>query len=459
MVENSTGGVGGKADMGRRSQPFSLLRSFSILSFLSLSAVSVCSALVLSWFLETHLLQREGVVMMQLVQSMADAEGAAGYFDKPDDSAVIERFARQIVNTPDGVRANLYDQKGKIVWSSEPLLIDENLENEDVEASLAGNLSVEIGSVEEEKKAEHIHWPPGIDKFVEYYIPVRSGEGSVVGVVELYKTPQALIDMIRDGTRLIWVGALLGGAFVYLVQFWIVRRGAALIRRQQAALIDTEKMAVMGDIAAAVVHGVRNPLAAIRSCSELIRDDPTDGARELSQDIIAEVDLLERSVRDLLVISSLRPDAERNADIASVVDRAVADAARRLKRAGIAIDVELPPSLPPVRGNPELLAKVVSTLIANAHEAMPSGGRITVAAELQGRDLAVSVRDTGTGLSKTASAPEKGEFKPFATGKRTGLGLGLFLAQRLLDRCGGTLALENAATGGATATLRLQCAS
>src|SRR5690242_13833896 len=138
-----------RPEQARRSHPFSLLRSFSILSFLSLSAVSVVSAMVLSWFLETHLLQREGVVMMQLVQSMADAEGAAGYFDQPDGSAVIERFARQIVNTPDGVRANLYDRKGKIVWSSEPLLIDENLENEDVDASLAGNLSVEIGSVDE----------------------------------------------------------------------------------------------------------------------------------------------------------------------------------------------------------------------------------------------------------------------------------------------------------------------
>src|SRR4051794_20943697 len=127
MVEHASQASVSKSESARRAQPFSLLRSFSILSFLSLSAVSVVSALVLSWFLETHLLQREGVVMMQLVQSMADAEGAAGYFDKPDDTAVIERFARQIVNTPDGVRANLYDQKGKIVWSSEPSLIDENL--------------------------------------------------------------------------------------------------------------------------------------------------------------------------------------------------------------------------------------------------------------------------------------------------------------------------------------------
>jgi len=293
---------------GGTSAPFCMVRSFSLVSLVSIGAFSAAAAFLLSWFVEGRFLEREGLVMTQLVQSIADTQGAAAYFAPAGEPVGldgrgrdgIERFVRDVVGTPDTFQARVYDRHKRLLWASEPQVDDENNQRDNLARALAGQLAFERGSIEGDRTVEHTIMPPPVSGYVEYYIPVRDPAGTVAGVVELYKMPQALMQTIHDGTRLIWVGALLGGAFVYLVQLGLVRRAATVIRRQQEDLADTEKMAAIGEIAAAVVHGVRNPLAAIRASSEVIRDGRTDEPQLQADEIIAEADRLERSVRELL---------------------------------------------------------------------------------------------------------------------------------------------------------------
>ena len=114
-------------------------------------------------------------------------------------------------------------------------------------------------------------------RFVELYIPLReTSTGPVIGVVELYRIPFALARAIDAGTVLTWMISLGIGLFLYGVLFWIVRRADRLIRSQQERLIESETLGALGEMASAVAHGIRNPLASIRSCLLYTSPSPRD---------------------------------------------------------------------------------------------------------------------------------------------------------------------------------------
>ena len=123
----------------------------------------------------------------------------------------------------------------------------------------------------------------------------------IVGVVELYKVPADLFETLAEGRRLIWLAAVVAAAFLYAALFWIVLRAQRIIEIQGDRLVESESLAVVGEMGSAVAHGLRNPLAAIRSSAELALESPLpDQARECAQDIVAQVDRLEGWVRQLL---------------------------------------------------------------------------------------------------------------------------------------------------------------
>jgi signal transduction histidine kinase len=436
-----------------RANPFNLSRWFGAVALVSIASISVVSGWLLSAFLTERMLQQETRLTGEVIDSLVDVEQAAGYFaGSVMDTGEYREFVAHIGALPDVLRANLYSRERRVIWSSDPALIGRHFaDNDELEDALAGKVVAHGG---ERAKEEHEDLNPRYRYFFEIYTPVRArAAGEVVGVVELYKTPQALFEAIAAGKRAIWIGAALAGLFLYAALFWLVRHADQTIRAQRERLVQSETFAAVGEMSSAVAHGIRNPLASIRSSAELALDSPPADWRGSANDIVEQVDRLESWVRRLLSYSQPLGDKAEPVQLGTLVQASLAGFERELERRHIRATVDIDAPLPPVKADALMLEHVFSSLIANAMEAVKQDGSIGVAVQRDGeRGLRVSVSDTGPGMTPKEV---QGAFKPFHTTKPKGIGIGLALARRIVQRFGGSIALASTPGIGTTVDVLL----
>jgi signal transduction histidine kinase len=441
--------------------PFNLSRWFAIVGALSITAVAALSAMLLTHFLTERMLRQEGVLTMEFVQSLVVAETSlsdhiAG--KTVENKQDLREALAHVQKLPDMLRANIYNRDQVLIWSTHPEITGRQFgANPELDEALAGKLVVHQDT-EGPQKEEHIDLGDNANFFVEIYVPVRADpKGPVIGVVELYKSPRALAEALRTGNLYVLVGAFAAALFLYLTLFGLARRADAVIRSQQERLVENEILATVGEMGSAVAHGIRNPLAAIRSSAELSLEGSLEMARETARDIIAEADRLEEWVRSLLsyarpVSGSLQP-----IELPSLVSRTVEHFAREMEKRGIRGHYTVAENLPPAKGDPLLFGQVLHSLFANAVEAIESNGTI----EIAGRALAnqsrieLTIRDSGPGMTEEQIGRL---FTPFYTTKPRGLGVGLALAKRIVERFDGRIAIESAPGCGTTVSLLMPAA-
>jgi two-component system sensor histidine kinase HydH len=447
------------------SLPFNLSRWFAIVGLVSITAVGAASALLLSHLLTDSMLQQEGSMTMQFVQSLVSTEKSLPEFltgAQTRNAAELEAALRHIRAVPDTLRANLYNREHVLIWSTDPKLIGRKFgANEELEEALAGQLVVH-GDVEDDEetphKDEHVNLNERDDFFVEVYVPVRDApRGAVIGVVEMYKSPKALGEALRSGRLYIFIGAAAASLFLYLALFGLARRADAVIRAQQERLVESEILAAVGEMGSAVAHGIRNPLAAIRSSAELALDGPPEQARETAQDIIDEADRLEAWIRNLLSYARPLAGAHEAVALPALVDSNMDHFAREMEKRDISGRSTLAPDLPPAKGDAFLLGQVLHSLIANAVEAIEQDGTIEIAGKnVPGQQrVELTIRDSGPGM--TAEQLERA-FTPFYTTKPKGLGVGLALAKRIVERFGGRITIDSAPGRGTAVCLSMPIA-
>jgi len=435
------------------ANPFNLSRWFAAVGLVSIASISVVSGWLLSGFLTERMLQQEARLTQEVIDSVVDVEQAAGYFSgNVAHDGEYKDFVAHIAALPDVLRANLYSRERRMIWSSDAALIGRHFaDNDELEAALAGTVVAHGG---ERVKTEHEALDPRYRYFFEIYTPVRAGPaGEVVGVVELYKTPQALFEAIAAGKDAIWIGAAIAGLFQYATLFWLVRRADNTMRAQRERLVQSETFAAVGEMSSAVAHGIRNPLASIRSSAELALDSPPADWRDSASDIVEQVDRLESWVRRLLSYSQPLGDQAEPIQVGALVQASLAGFERELERRHIRSSLDIDAPLPPVRADALMLEHVFNSLIANAMEAIERDGSIGVAVQRDGeRGLRVSVRDDGPGMT---AKEMQGAFKPFYTSKPKGIGIGLPLARRIVQRFGGSIALASTPGAGTTVDVLL----
>jgi two-component system, NtrC family, sensor histidine kinase HydH len=455
-----------------------LLGQFATLSFIFIALISAALSLAISYYLRKDLLEREWGATADFIRTEAQQNLTASDFADPASATAEARFRRlyqQAVMMPEIVRVKIYDGEGRVIWSDEPRLIGERFSNNpQLAAALAGRRTVNLEGADE--KNENV-FERDQRELVEVYVPiVFQNDSRVLGVVETYKQPGQVFLNIRRGQLTVVSLALAGGALLYLSLFWIVRRAGQRIdvqhqalqqrsreltqandelRSVQVQLVESERMAAIGEVVAAVAHGIRNPLANIRASAQVALLDCTDCAEsslgpKSMGNIIAEVDRLEGRLKELLTF--LRPAERRSqpVDLNEIIQSARDLAASRAAAGRVVVEEDLASSLPPITGDPMLLEQVFVNLIANAIEAMPDGGRIKLVSgseQVNGTaQLFAEVRDTGPGIAPDEVARV---FRLFYTTKAQGTGLGLAIAKKFTEAHGGAIAVETRPGEGA----------
>jgi two-component system, NtrC family, sensor histidine kinase HydH len=443
------------------NKPFNLTRRFALVGLVTIGTLSICAALLLSRFLTDRMLRQEAVLTMEFIQGVIFEGNAARFFDEDrSDAAEVDAAFAYVAKMPDVIRASAHSTGRRVVWSSDRAIVGRRYaDNDELESALRGEMVVNAEDSEGHGhggKAEHASIDRSVGLFVELYLPIRDAAGSIVGAVELYKKPRALQEAIAVGRVAIWIGAVAAGLILYLSLFWLTRRADNLIRAQQARLVENETLAAIGQMGTAVAHGIRNPLASIRSSAELAQEFAAPGTDEPARDIIAEVDRMENWVRDLL--SYARPAAvQPNAvSIGDLVASSVEGFMRETARRGIVVESSVPSGLPAVRADPLLLRQVLESLLSNAVEAMDKGGSIAVRVQGDPAGIRLTVADTGPGMP-----PEQLSkiFKPFFTTKPKGLGVGLPMAKRIIERFDGSIDVKSKPGEGTTVDVRLPAAT
>ncbi|MBM3104354.1 HAMP domain-containing histidine kinase [Pseudomonas sp. V1] len=469
------------ASPDRSLRDFNLLRWFSVVSLLIITAVAVGLGYVSTRFVVNDSVERDAMLTAQFIQAMAKAEvrhsrippgtTMAQLLDprldnqhpgiSPDlvASTRIE-FLDHVEHLPDTLLTNVYALDRTIVWSTNAQLVGRKIEgDDDLDESFNSQVPVSASyhkANEDRDEQKFLREPQYL--FIENYIPMFDESGTqVLSMVEVYKEPQDLVRRIQRGYVLIWTSTLLGGALIYFGLFWIVRRAASLLRAQQSKLVASETFGALGEMSSAVAHSLRNPLATIRSSAELAQEVASQHSQKNIGDIISQVDRMSRWVRELLVsLQPLKDDAEA-VDLVAAVEDTCSAFASQTERNKVQLQVDTPASAL-VISQPVLLTQILNSLFSNALEAMPGGGRLTLhVRELtdEGK-IQLVLSDTGKGMSQQQ---ERMVFKPFFTTKQGGLGVGLVLVKRIMERFGGAVSLTSREEEGTRVSLTFNVAA
>ncbi len=231
---------------------------------------------------------------------------------------------------------------------------------------------------------------------------------------------------------------------------------AQALERSQNQLIQAEKMAAVGRLAASLAHEINNPLQAVQNSLHLalhptLSEEKRRGFLEMAQH---EVERLVQIVRQMLDFYRPASAIRLPIDINRPVKEALALASKRLQQSHIQLTVRLAADLPPVLGSANRLSQVFLNIIINAIEAMPNGGRLWVgtAYHAERQQVVAAFRDSGPGIP---SEVRDRLFEPFHTTKSGGLGLGLAISYGIVKEHGGDIDVESPEGGGTTFIVRL----
>jgi len=230
------------------------------------------------------------------------------------------------------------------------------------------------------------------------------------------------------------------------------------LERSRERLLQSEKMALLGKLAAEVAHTIRNPMTSIKmrlfSLERTLELSPTQA--EDFQAVAEQMGHLETIVRNFLEFSRPPKLKRQTVNVSEMVDGALQLLQSRFEQLGVKVERNRH-FVPGVFADPELLREVLVNLLVNACDAMGQGGRLRITeteavAERIGRAVVIEIHDTGPGIPEALLDKV---FEPFFSTKPDGTGLGLAIAQRVVEEHGGRLDLRSREREGASFIITL----
>jgi len=225
-----------------------------------------------------------------------------------------------------------------------------------------------------------------------------------------------------------------------------------LVEERTKKLREAERWAAIGETAAMVGHDLRNPLTSIAGAAYLLK---TTLGSKMDDKTRESLELIEKNVRDSdkIVKDLLEYSGEIQLELTVTNPKSLAEEALSIFNIPENVRViDLSKNEPGITVDVEKMQRVFVNLIKNAVEAMPEGGTLSISSRKTNGDVEVSFADTGIGMTK--EDVEKA-FGPFFTTKAKGLGLGLAISKRIVEKHGGSILVESTPGKGSTFTVRL----
>jgi two-component system sensor histidine kinase HydH len=231
----------------------------------------------------------------------------------------------------------------------------------------------------------------------------------------------------------------------------LIYRDMSLKDRQ---IMQAEKMAAIGELAAGIAHEIRNPLGIITGSAETVRKHGDQKIRdEMTNYILEESKRIDGLISTFLDFARPKEPQLVSCDLREVLEKTLLLLSPRARTLGVEIKKEIPQSSLRVSIDPDQIRQAFTNLGVNALEAMPSGGVLRVVVVEGSKDkVFVRFSDTGKGVPKEMQTKV---FDPFFTTKENGTGLGLSIAHRIITQHGGNITLEEGEERGSTFTIVL----
>jgi len=244
-----------------------------------------------------------------------------------------------------------------------------------------------------------------------------------------------------------------------------LRESEEKLRRQaqelEQQLIASGRLVSLGEITASMAHEFNNPLGIVMGFTQdlLSETDPSSPSYRSLKIIDEETKRCEKIIRNLLQFARPRATEVSQTDVRQLVEKTINLLANHLYKQKIEAISEIENNLPSISADPQQMEQVLVNLCLNAIDAMPEGGKLTVAAKAEpptdggSSTVAITVADTGFGIEER-DLPKI--FQPFFTAKKKrGLGLGLPICDRIIKNHGGRIKVESQPGKGTTFKVHL----
>jgi len=311
----------------------------------------------------------------------------------------------------------------------------------------------------------HVHWIHSIHgRFC--YIPIVIGAAwfglrggfltataiSLLVLPLIFSSSPGSVDVVKESAEIVFYYAL-----AILTGLLVDREFAARKKQHQAQqhLEQSQKLSIVGELAAGVAHEIKNPLASIKGAADILTDRNTseEARDEFGELLQREVRRIDDTVTDFLTFARPREAVMAPLNLADVLQRAVRQLEPQASGDNITLSLECDSDLP-VRGDSEKLHQTILNLILNAVQASSSDQVITIRGSVTGSNVTMAVIDNGAGIPE---ADLTRIFEPFYTTRPTGSGLGLAVVRAIVEAHGGTIGISSSSSGTTcTVTLPLR---
>jgi signal transduction histidine kinase len=377
---------------------------------------------------------------------------------KLSDSNQYNLMDQVVKNTLHGFNVdvvNIYDiSKGVIAYSTDTALIGHKVtENmgyrKAVEGESSSSVTANIFDL----------WGLGIDvlggqKKLRTFIPFTglnpfTGPTQVGGVFELIQDMSEEYKSIVRFQYLVFGISLAFMGLIFLALLVIVHKAERMIedraraqRELEEQLHQSERLAALGEMIAAVSHEIKNPLGIIRSTAELMGTLPEAGDthKKLSVVITEESTRLNRIVTEFLDFARPQTPDIRECDLRDIIEKNIDFLRPELDRKGITVKAELDGMPLTLMADHGQLYRAFLNIFINASQSMDNGGSIKVYVREDRDRFYVEIEDTGCGISQENL---KRIFNPFFTTKDKGTGLGLSIVRKIIEGHKGTIAIQS----------------
>jgi signal transduction histidine kinase len=324
--------------------------------------------------------------------------------------------------------------------------------------TVAGLFALDADAVPETRKAPESYgaWVARLGMITVFCLPVFAvwsiSDSSVPTSVRTYRLTVSLATMLVMGVMVFVKQRLLDLELMRLLR--TSRESYDDLQQLQTQLIQSEKLASLGQLVGGAAHELNNPLTAMLGYSDLLASTPlTPDQQALAEKIAAQVRRTKGLVASLLSFAKQSPAEKSLEDMNAVVQTAMKLSGPQLSMRNITGKMELAPHLPPVAGDSNQLLQVCLHIINNAMHAMSErGGVLRIVSRYEGDYIRLEFSDTGPGIPDTDRV-----FDPFYTTRPIGkgTGLGLSACYGIIQAHGGTISGENGAEGGAVFRIAL----